>query len=100
MREKLENLNFNNPSVEETEEHQRMAEDIEFMQAYAPEIEISCRRARMKDPEKYDRLLEATKKAGINVEDIGADTDKKRYFIMKILGYYTIKTFALFQNHP
>ena len=87
MRKTLETLNFDDPTVDETEEQQRSAEDLEIMQVYAHEIEKSSRRANLEHPERYDRLLEAARSAGINVDNIRADTGKKRYHIIHVLGY-------------
>ena len=89
------NLNFDDPTVQETEMHQKMAEEIELSQSlnksYGLEISARVKRINTKNPERYDRLLVASKKAGIMVEKIGADSGRKANLLINIMGYSFLK---------
>ena len=73
---------------EETEEHQRIAEEIELVACYNDQIERSERRTRIKNPKNYDRLLKACRALEVNVEKPSSDdvTTMRRQLI-NIMGY-------------
>ena len=75
MARKLEtlSLNFDDPTAEETEEHQRMAEGIELVTCYSNQIKGREKRARIKDPENYDELLNACRASRVNIEKPSSD---------------------------
>ncbi|MDD5192152.1 MAG: hypothetical protein PHH54_00755 [Candidatus Nanoarchaeia archaeon] len=80
MAKRLETLNFDNPTAEETERHQRMAENIEFEQKC--EDYLNGERIR-----KYTDFLKAVKQSGINVENILSDIPAKMRHLRDIMGY-------------
>ena len=82
--EDLECLNFDNPTLDETELHQDMAEAIEFSDMY----EKKEKRARLKHPENYDSLLVAYMDSDINLTSPNSeDITLMRRHIVNILGF-------------
>jgi len=73
-------LNFDDPTLEETEMHQRMAEEIQLEELYSGNI-------KSKNYKKYERFLGAVTSSGINVEDIFADIQIKKRHLREIMGY-------------
>jgi len=82
MARKLEhlNLNFDDPSVEETEMHQRMAEEIELDELYQDY-------SREEMHAKYSLFLISVRQSGINVENIFANIPTKIRHLKEIMGY-------------
>lgn len=82
MAKRLEqlSLNFDDPTVEETEMHQRMAEEIEINQRYAEYSENEM-------IEKYREFLQAVRESGINVEDPFKNTITKTRHLKEIMKY-------------
>ena len=92
MEKKLEEIDlFSDPTIQDTERHQKMAEEIEISQLYGSEISVRIKRLKTKGPGRYDRLLIASKKAGIKVEEIGADSGRKANLLINIMDYSFLK---------
>lgn len=94
MAKKLEqtlDLNFDDPTVEETERQQAILEDQRLEDSYIdycsrPEAKKDARRARLKNPQNYDNLLEAS--VGVNIQSPESeDITMMRRHIINILGY-------------
>lgn len=75
------NLNFDDPTPEETERQQEMAEWIELLERYGPLID-----SEPVDP-KYQRFIAATESSQINVERIFEDIPTKKRIIREVMGY-------------
>lgn len=82
MAKRLEtlSLNFDDTTAEETERHQRMAEEVEFSQR----CEVFVREEMQA---KYRSLLIAVKESGINIEDVYADILAKKRHLRNIMNY-------------
>jgi len=73
-------LNFDDPTAEETEEHQRMAEEIEFGHRCESYIADQIR-------SRYNEFIESVNYSGINVENVFANIPTKIKIFRDVLGY-------------
>ena len=73
-------LDLDGLTPEETEEHQRMAEAIEFSQ-----MQEDYARKEMKA--KYEFFLNAVRNSGVNVENIYSNMPTKMRHLKEIMGY-------------
>ena len=79
------NLNLDNPTLEETEEQQRMADEIYYNNLYKDYFKPNT-----EDP-RYRKFLIAAENSGINVENIFGNISTKKEHLIKIMGYNVLR---------
>ena len=75
-----ERLNFDDPTLEETEQHQKMAEEIEFQQRCSEQLNYYKKI-------RYNKFIKAVALDGVRVEDMYFDIEIKKRHLREIMGY-------------